>query len=107
MAHSWLVSPATQPDWPALAPTVVRPRPSTHRPLATSRIWTYVPPPPPLPIPHAYCSRSSPEAFTSFSAIDAPVPVLLVRLYQSPSRSPGQYTLPTPSVRSSLLTRRT
>ena len=62
---------------------------------------------PAAPAPHAYCNRSRPEAFTSDSAIDEPLPVLLVMLYQSPSRSPGQNTLPTPSVRNSLLTPRT
>lgn len=35
-----------------------------------------------------------------------PLPVLVVMLYQSPSRRPGQYTLPMPRVRSSLVTPR-
>ena len=63
--------------------------------------------PPGFDPPHAYCKRNRPEAFTKDKAIDEPLPVFLVRLYQSPSRSPGQYTLPIPSVRSSLLTPRT
>src|SRR5690242_12383818 len=86
--HCWLLMPLAQVDCVALAPLVVAPAPSTHRPDAALRSWTYVPPPP--PIPQAYCRRARPEALTRESLIAAPVPVLLVMLYQSPSRRPGQ-----------------
>jgi len=51
-------------------------------------------------------TRRSPDAFVRDSLMPEPLPLLLVRLYQSPSRRPGQYTLPMPRLRSSLLTPR-
>jgi hypothetical protein len=73
-------------------------------PVAALQILTSVPPP--LSTPHAYRTRLSPEAFLNDGVMAAPPPDLLVMLYQSPSRRPGQYTLPTPSVRNWLLTPR-
>ena len=59
--------------------------------------------PPPDPDPHAYWMRARPEALVRVRLMLAPLPLLVVRLYQSPSRRPGQCTLPMFKVRSSLV----
>ena len=76
----------------ALAPPVEDSPPAADAPPVLVRPPVATPPEPPVPVaPHQEaCRRSRPDWLGIDSVVPEPLPLFVVILYQSPSRSPGQ-----------------